>query len=76
MSSGADIDAADDSGCRALHKAAMGRDIAVVQLLLDRGANVGAVSVDGWATIHLAAHVESGPTEILNLRSCLTGVPG
>jgi ankyrin repeat protein len=46
---------ADSDGCTLLHPAADGGQVAVVQALLERGADPNAVAANGYTPLHIAA---------------------
>lgn len=62
---GAPVDAADEQGCTASHKAAQKGHIAVVRLLLDAHAAVNAADIYGGTALHEAAH--RGHTAVVQL---------
>ena len=51
-----DISSLQNVGFPPLHMAAAGGHDAVIAVLLDNGANVNQVAVDGWSPIHFAVH--------------------
>jgi ankyrin repeat protein len=54
---GANVDAANASGCTSLYFAALLADIKAMELLLAHGANPSAASSDGTTPLHLAARL-------------------
>jgi ankyrin repeat protein len=82
IDAGADVDAANDRRATALHWAIT--DPAKVRLLLLKGANVNAKTVDGRTPLHLAATLPSGTPVVemlieagadLNARSIIGATP-
>ncbi len=52
---GADTNAVDGMGCTALHLAAKGGHVDVMELLLSHDADINAPDVLGWNALHHAA---------------------
>jgi ankyrin repeat protein len=60
------VDAADDQGCTALHRAAKQGHTAVVQLLLAAQAAVDAADSEGETALHKAAqHNQTAVVQLL-----------
>ena len=61
LADGADVNAAQGDGMTALHWAARNRDIALVQVLVEAGADVGAgTRIGHYTSLHMAAEAGAG----------------
>lgn len=59
LDAGADVNAADDTGCTPLHLAASYSHVEAVQLLIERGADVNAFSEHDATPLYCALRVDS-----------------
>lgn len=64
-----DVDAADQSGKTALHKASAGGWTAIVKRLLRAGANIDVANYEGRTPLHFAVHYEQLDVVKLLLRA-------
>ena len=65
LDAGADVDAIDNNGWRALHIAAQNGHLEVVQVLLDAGADVHATNNRGLTALHTAS--QNGHLEVVQV---------
>ncbi len=63
------VHARDADGYTPLHRAAYNNRVAMVQWLLERGADVGARTLDGWTALHSAARWGQARTAALLLQA-------
>ena len=83
LDAGADIDALDVDGESILIKMSNACNLAAVEFLMDRGANLLIADKDGWTALHFAAHnghklvleclLKNNPKEQLLLKDKLGG---